>query len=752
VRSDSQSSAGLAYCTLVKTTATCTFFLRFALSFVALSFLPLSALAANEEPPPKTTGVTRTMIAPKIDGVLDEAVWEDAIVVKDMHQVKPVEYAAPSEPTQFLLLYTDNALYIGVRAFDSKPDEIRARMLRQGGGLRSEDRVKIVLDPFHDRRSGFAFLVNPNGSRFDGIYLNGDFEGDWDGIWQAESQLVADGWTSEIRIPFKTLSFNDPSEWGLNLGRDIPRMQEEIGWSSRNQQVNPAVSGTLLGMSGISQGRGLDIVPSISASNRRTYDNISGDTNVEPSLDVYYKITTGLNGSLTINTDFSATEVDNRQVNLTRFNLFFPEKRSFFLRESDIFEFGGIGGDTRGNTFRRGDIENGRPYFSRRIGLSATGAPVDLEVGGKVSGRVGGWNIGAMAIRQAEFAFVDATDILVARATMNVLEESNVGFIMTSGDPRTNLDNTLVGLDYQYRNTRLSQGRSLQANFWYQQSETDGLDGDDAAFGFQIQSPNQNKWRGGIGAKEIQDNFYPAVGFASRSGVRQYSAEAGYTYQRNGDLVRSIYSGIDAYRVNLIDGGLDTEKVLFRLLELRTDSDDEIKIRHDEQKENLSEPFEIIDDIIIPAGDYSYGGTEIELKSSENRVFNAEIKYRDGGFFDGTIQSVGAKIGWRPSKHFRIDASYKVDDVELPQGDFTTKLASVDFDIVFSNTISWVNLVQYDNVSDSIGINSRVHWAPQAGRNFFFVVNHNYVERVIDRKFHSTQTDVTLKFDYTFRF
>ena len=315
-----------------------------------------------------------------------------------------------------------------------------------------------------------------------------------------------------------------------------------------------------------------------------------------------------------------------------------------------------------------------------------------------------------------------------------------------------NLDNALVGVDYRYRNTRLSKGRRFEANVWYQQSDTEGLSGDDAAFGVQIQSPNQIGWRGGVAAREVQQNFYPAVGFVSRSGVRQYSGEIGYTHQQNGELVRRVYGGIDAYQVDVIGGTLESQKILFRLLELSTNSDDEVKLLYDEQQENLSEPFEIIDGIIIPVGDYSFGGTGIELKTSQNRVFDAEVKYRDGDFYDGTIRSVSGKIGWRPSKYFRIAASYRVDDVALPQGSFVTKLASTDFDIVFSNTLSWVNLIQYDNVSDSIGINSRLHWAPQAGRNFFFVVNHNYVEDPVDRSFHSTQSDITLKFDYTFRF
>lgn len=724
--------------------------IRLLLVLALVVSLPVNA--ADVEFVEKTTGITRAATAPILDGVLNEAEWDSAVVVSDIHQMKPVEYAAPTEATEFLLLYTESALYIGVRAYDSQPDEIRAKVLRQGGILRSDDRIRIVLDPFNDKRSGYGFIINPNGVRLDGIFKDTNFDLDWDGIWDGRSQITTDGWTSEILIPFKTLSFSDSGAWGLNMQRVIPRLNEEVAWSSRNQSIDPAVAGTLVGMRDISQGIGLDIVPSVSAMAHRDYDAESTESDAEPSLDLYYKLTTGMNASLTLNTDFSATEVDSRQVNLTRFGLFFPEKRSFFLRESDIFEFGGIGGNVRDSTFFRSDSENGRPFFSRRIGLSSTGQPVDIDYGGKVSGRIGNWNLGAMAIRQDEFEAVDPATIVVGRATVNVLEESNLGVIFTDGDPRSNLDNSLIGIDYQYRNSRLSDGRRLDASFWYQQSDTEGIDGDDAAWGLEVASPNSIGWRGGFGAREIQQGFMPAVGFISRANVHQYSAEVGYTTQKNGSLVRTYYNGIDAQRFDVIDGELESQRILFRLLEIATDSDDKINFRYEDQRENLVEPFEISEGVIIPVGDYSFGAAILELATSQNRVFDVGLNYSDGDFFDGSIQSWGGSIGWRPTKHFGLSASYSLDDVELPQGNFTTRLASAEIDIVFTNTISWVNLVQYDNVSDSIGINSRVHWVPQAGRNFYFVVNHNYRERVSDQSFHSISTDVTLKFDYTFRF
>ena len=717
-----------------------------------VGLLSAAVFAADEAVLTKSTSIARIDTPPVIDGVLDDDAWRQAVVVSDLHQLKPVEYAEPAERTEFLLLYDDDAIYVGVRAFDSSPDEIVARVLRQGEGLRGEDRVRVLVSPFNDKRSGYTFLVNANSVRFEGIYKDGNFERDWTGIWQAESGVNGEGWVAEIRLPFKTLSFNSNSDWAVNFSRDVARLQEEAAWVSRNQTVNPAIAGTLTGMTGLSQGVGLDIVPTASMTGSRHHDDGTDETNFEPSLDVFYKLTSGLNASLTINTDFSATEVDNRQVNLTRFNLFFPEKRAFFQRESDIFEFGGIGGDGRNNVLSRADRENGRPYFSRRIGLSSTGQPVDLDVGAKLSGRAGRWNIGVQAIRQGEFEDVDATDILVARVAANVLEESSVGFIVTDGDPRSNLNNTVVGFDYLYRNSRLPEGRELDASMWYQQSSTTGIDDDDAAFGFNVSSPNNTGWRGGVGFKEVQENFNPALGFVSRTDIRQYLADAGYTYRRNGEFIRTISAGVESQRIDFIDGGLQSQTISLEAIEIENNSADRISIKYRSDKERLTEPFEIAEGIIIPAGSYSYGATDLHAQTGDQRSIKAEFNYLDGDFFDGSIRSIGTKLDWTPSRHFSAAISYSVDDVDLPQGSFTAKLVSTRLDFIFSNTLSWVNLVQYDNISETIGINSRLHWVPEAGRNVYLVLNHNYAERLSDERFHSTTTDITIKADYTFRF
>ena len=705
----------------------------------------------------KNVQIVRTEVAPTLDGRLDDDVWSQAAIVDDLHQITPTEYAEPTEYTRVFLLYTEDALYVGAELTLNDPDRISAQILRQGESFFGDDMFAIILDPFHDRRSGYRFEVNSNGIRSDLLFQNtNQRQQNWDGIWQAAAARNEQGWTAEMRIPFKTLSF-DPSNdtWGINFMRWMPRTAEWLGWVSRNRTQNPSVSGTVSGFNNLEQGVGLDVVPSISLGEQKTYSPSSSTSNSDPSLDVFYKVTPGLNASLTINTDFSATEVDDRQVDLSRFSLFFPEKRDFFLADSDIFQFGRIGGNTGFGirpTFARPSLENGRPFFSRRLGLSASGEQVDLEYGGKLSGRVGRWNVGALAMRQDAFGGVDATDVFVGRVAANVLSESSLGLIATSGDPLSNLDNSLVGVDFRYMNTRLPGGRALEGEAWFQQSDTDGLDGDDQAFGLRLQTPNSAGLRGGVGIKELQQNFNPALGFVNRRGIRDHTVELGYMHRPRNPALREVYSGVDAQRIDLVGGGLQTEVISVRLAEIESNARDRLNLRYTANREVVTDFFEIAEGVIIAPGQYSFDESGFDLETGNQRRVSGALNFRTGEFYDGDRDMIRGELNWAPSTHFRTGVSYDYNDVRLPQGDFVLRLVTLQADIIFSSTLSWVNLIQYDNVSETAGINSRLHWIPEAGREAFIVLNHNLQDIDRNDSFHSSQADMTLKFSYTFRF
>ena len=700
---------------------------------------------------------------PILDGVLDDAGWASATLVDDFHQVEPIEYSEPTEPMTVRIFYDDDALYIGARMLDSRIDEINANVLRQGAQFWGDDYFSVVIAPFNDKRNGYRFQVNPNGIRMEMLFYDiSSQDWDWNGIWQGAASVDDEGWTAEIAIPFKTVSFNPRNDtWGINFQRDLSRLSESMGWVSRNSTLDPSISGEAVGFENLELGRGLDIVPSIALKQKKTFDPPSEESDTEPSLDVFYRFTPSLNGALTVNTDFSATEVDDRQVELTRFSLFFPEKRTFFLRDSDLFRFARIGGRlgfglSGTSTLSQPDLENGRPYFSRRIGLGANGQPVDLVAGGKIAERIGRLNVGALAIRQDQFEDIEATDIFVGRVAANVLESSSVGMIVTEGDPRSNLENSLIGADFQYSNTRLPGGRALQGEIWYQESETEGQDSEQAAYGFRLRAPNVVGWRGGFGVKQIEENFFPALGFVNRAGVRDHTLELGYSRRTGGEFFQTIFTGVDAERIDLINGDLQSQIVTLRALSVESIARDAGHLFLHATKEVLTEPFVIWqkngEQVIVPAGAYSFDEAELSIASGNSRRFWANLSYRSGDFFGGQRERIGAGIGWRPSDHFLFALSYDANDVELPDGDFITRLVQLETEIIFSSTFSWRTLIQYDNVTETMGVNTRLHWIPEAGREAFIVLNHNLQDADLDNRFESALADLAIKFSYTFRF
>ena len=712
----------------------------------------------------KSLNINKLNTPPTLDGILDEPIWYEATQINDMHQVEPTEYIQPTQETLVYVYYDDESLYIGARLFDSNPDAMVANVLRQGEAFWSDELFAVIIDTFNDKRNGYRFQVNPNGLRMEGIFVNTtNTDMNWNGIWRAAASADQEGWSAEMAIPFKTLSFNPNNDtWGINFERDISRGEEGIAWVSRNQTTNPSIAGIAVGFEDLQLGRGLDIVPSLVISSQKNYADLppTGE-NTSPSLDLYYKITPSLNSALTFNTDFSATEVDDRQVEFTRFNLFFPEKRAFFLRDSDIFQFGRIGsldGYSAGqmDTFSRPDLQSAQPYFSRRIGLSSSGQPVDLDMGAKVAGRLGGWNLGALTIQQGEHGDISATDIFVGRAAANILEESTVGIIVTDGDPRSNSGNSLVGIDLRYANTRLPGGRALETDLWYQESSTEGIDGNDSAFGLRIRAPNSTGFRGQLGFKRIEENFFPALGYVNRSGVNDQIFKLGYTIRPEGGRYSAIYSGIDAQRIELIKGDLQTQVITLRALEFDTASRIRGYLRIHKTEENLSEPYSIwtrgSDSVVIPIKKYSFDETELDLNSDHTKEVWGNFNYQAGDFYDGERERISIGLGWRPSIRLRTTLSYALNDVKLPHGNFSTRLVQLRNDIIFSSTLSWVTLLQYDDISETMGINARVHWIPEAGKEAYIVLNHNLQDFDRDNRFSSVSADLALKFNYTFRF
>ena len=686
----------------------------------------------------KSFEITRAPEAPKIDGRLDDDVWRSAVVVDDFHQTSPVDGARPSEVTIVRVAYDNEYLYIGAELRDSQPDRIQAKQMIQGKSFFSDDRFWVVVDSFNNKRNDYFFQVNANGVRRDALRENNArFIDEWATIWHAESAVHDAGWSTEIAIPFKSISFAPDSQtWGINFGRGIVRKQEFNLWSSHDRQDWPAYSGELHGIEGIEQGLGLDVMPSIRVSRSRNLSAATSSNDFEPSLDLRYRITPSLAATLTVNTDFSTAEVDEQQVALDRFSLFFPEKRDFFLQDAGIFEFGNV--DT-----------NGRPFFSRRIGLSASGMPISLDAGLKLTGRVGGFNIGALAIRQAADGDVAATDLFVARGSYNVLQESAMGFIVTHGDPASNDDNSVVGMDFLYRDSNGPFGEILTAKAWAQQSRTSAVRGKDSAYGFGLEIPG-DRMRVYVSGRQIEENFRPALGFVNRRGIRGADAGLRYRYRPKGGFWRAVNAAVDAEVVTDMSGTVLSRKVRFRP-SLYSHGDDFLFVDFERNREVVRAPFNLFDRLGVPAGEYRFERVRAEIATGMQRPLRVVLSVQDGGFFSGDRLEKFVELQWNPSARFAAGVSFTENRVTLPTGGFTSHLASLRTDIAFNSRWSWSNFIQYDNASDVFGINSRLRYIPEAGREMVVVMNHG---GTVDpgNHWHSTRNDLNLKLSYTFRY
>lgn len=693
--------------------------------------------------------IPRTTEAPKLDGDLNDAAWKNAALIDDFHQYLPIDHGEPSARSELHIMYDDDYLYIGAKLYDDEPEKITARQLIQGQGIDFDDWIGFIIDPYNNQRAGYMFQINPNGVRRDGLFEDGNrLNADWDGIWLGEARIDAEGWSAEIAIPFKTLNFdvNNP-DWGFAVIRAIARKNERLAWTSYNRSVSPGTAGVLAGLRDVKQGKGLDIIPSITAGSRHDYSRSDTDSIFEPSLDISYKFTPSLTGVLTFNTDFSATEVDDRQVNLTRFSLFFPEKRDFFLQDSDIFSFGGMGG---GPGIPGG--QNGLPFFSRNIGLSRFGQPVDLNAGAKLTGRVGRWNIGSLFVRQGGIDDVDPSLLMVSRVSANVLEESSIGTIMTYGDPHSNLDNALVGADFRYRNTRFTPTHSLTGNLWYQHTESEGLSGGQWAWGAQAGLNSAEGFHGSLSHDQFGENYNPALGFANRVGIMKTQVFLGYRWRPSDSYLRSIHPMMRLEHVEKIDGGVDTQTIFARPLELENHRGDQVAVVLFYGREVLDDPFPISRGVVIAPGDYRYFRYGAEWRLASERVLSPGMSFWLGEFYNGERLAIDGWFDWRPNEHFLISASYSYNNIDLPAGHFQTRVIQLRANWAFDSKWSWINLMQYDNFSNSVGFNSRLRWNRTAGEDLYLVFNHNFNAEGTFSGLTSTKSEILLKYTRTFRF
>lgn len=697
----------------------------------------LAAPAGAQEPERPVAASTRTAEPPRIDGRLDDPAWRDATPIGELVQVEPRVGEAPSEATEIRFLHDEDRLYMAIRCFDREPQLIVSTTRERDAFLDVDDRVEIVFDTFHDRRNAFFFQINAGGSKGDALVTNNgaNFNKPWDGLWEGEARVDELGWSAELALPFKTLAFREGQAiWGFNIERYIGRKREEDRWSNPSREYslfNIYRAGELGGLSGIRQGIGLDVVPFFVSHWRNERDEDgdgradgSGEKTLlgEPGLDAFYKIIPSLTFSLTLNTDFAETEVDERQINLTRFPLFFPERRDFFLQDAGVFEFGfnnaaGGGGDTAVI-----------PFFSRRIGLNDAGEEVPILGGAKLTGRAGPWGIGVLDVQTDELDELDGQNLFVTRLSKNVGAQSTVGGIVTHGNPAGTGDNTVVGFDGTHRASVFSGDRDLVTTGFALFSESEGVSGERAAYGLALSAPGDRvNWR--LGALEIQEDFEAALGFVPRPDIRRY--DGSIELQPRPDLagVRQLEFGLGTEVFTDTDGELETWSTVFQPLGFLFESGDEVRFELEQVRDVLVDPFLIhdeeglADDVEIEAGEYDFTRAALELGTAEKRALSGELSLDGGEFYDGHRRGIGVSVLWQPGPLFNAQAGYARDDVDLEDGSFDTQLARLRANFSFSPELSWNSFVQWDTESDTLGLQSRLRWIPVPHQEVFLVFN-----------------------------
>jgi hypothetical protein len=684
-----------------------------------------------------------------LDGILDEPAWRRAQHGGEFIMQDPVLGGTPTERTEVRVVYNRDHLYIGATLFDSEPDKLKGNTRKRDEFLSADDRFMWTMDTFLNQQTGYFFEMNPSGLMADALKApSGTNAREWDGIWNARARQSEIGWVLEIDIPFRSLAF-DPNApaWGINFQRTVRRKQEELLWTGhqRNQGLQRmANAGLLVGIRDVSPGRGFELRPyasgyTFSAPGRTP--SVSQETSGDIGLDMAYNLTPSLRGVATINTDFAETEVDQRLVNLTRFPLFLPERRTFFLDGATYF-------DLPFNAF-----------FSRRIGL-VDGQPQAIVGGGKLNGQSGRNDIGALYVRTAEDdRGVAGESFLVGRWRRRVLRQSYFGAFYTgrtthlgSGPPAAHT----AGADFRLATATFLGNKNLAASgYWVANSTGHGI-GDSAAYSGKVEYLN-DIWEATAEYQEVEAEYDPAVGFTPRRAYRLYNPELIWSPRpkTRHPYIRRFRFGIDPAVYTDLQNRKQSIEMEYQPFRIELHSGDNAEVTITPSYERLDDPFTIAPGVVLPGGsEYDFMRYRVALNTANQRfvAFHPEVEW--GSFFSGNRTEYTLGVDIRPRPGVRVNTTYEFNQVRLPEGRFDTRLLRVVADTQFSPFMYLVNNIQYDSVTDVVGWQARFRWIVQPGNDVFFVYTHNWIEDLLspDRRFQTLDRRAAAKVVYTRRF
>jgi len=708
--------------------------------------LPAAVLEALPSAPQETPFVRCGALPEdiRIDGMLDEPAWSDADAIENLIMIDPMEGGEPTFRTEVRLLADEKDIVIGVICHDSDPGAIVSWSVARDSGLRDEDHVKMVLDTYGDGRKGYIFAVNPSGARYDALVsARGEHENsNWDGLWEAKTLRISTGWCAEIRIPIATLTFKKGLDaWGFNISRRVQRLLETDRWANpcRDFRVtHTRHAGRLVGLPDFDLGLGLSVRPSLVTGFARPSRDEDRDYDNDLSIDLTQRLASNLTALITVNTDFAETDVDSFRTNLTRFPLFFPEKRSFFLEGNEVFDFGlGVGKDAL-------------PFHSRRIGL-VDGEEVPLLFGAKVYGQAGDTNVGILGVNCGEESDIaPESNMGVVRLSQNVFDESSVGFIATRGDPLGRRGSWTFGTDFTYQTSNFLGNKNFLVGAWGIAMDRDDIeDGQRNAVGIKIDYPN-DLLDAAVTYKRIGKAFDPSLGFVQRSDINMYTAKADYMPYSSLDWVRQWFFELRSSYVTKIGGPWESYRVFTAPINCNLESGDSFEFNVIRGGENLPEDFEISDGVTVDEDVYEWMRYRLKAESASKRALSGELSWEFGPFYDGRLDTYEAELEWNPDPLVTLSLVGEQNVARLDAGDFTENVYGTRIRLNFSPDMTLSSLIQHETESDTIGTNSRFQWTVTPKSNLYFVVNYNWQK--LDHHWKRESYMTRLKLEYTFRF
>lgn len=657
----------------------------------------------------------------KLDGKLSEEAWNNAVPITNFTQRELNEGDTATQPTKIKVIFDDKNLYIGCWCYDDEPEKLTANKMRRDFAYWTDDNIEIIIDTYGDKRNGYLFVTNPNAARFDAmISRNGSSRNrDWNGVWNVKTKKTSFGWTAEFEIPFSTLKFRKDArpQWGINFERNIRRIREQDLWQgySRDadlEQVSRA--GKLVGLKNISKTSLLELKPYAIAGvemplNEKTKFtwNIGGDMN--------FLITPTLKLNITINPDFAQVESDRMQVNLTRFSLYFPEKREFFLEGKNYFNFG------LGHSIQ--------PFYSRKIGIAPDRSIIPIYGGVRLMGKAGNTNLGIMSLQTASKDTIPTINYSVIRWKQDILKESSVGIIAVS-KLEPGKQNFTYGADFTYFNSEFRGDKNISFGGAISQSYTSGFEDRKTGLASRIFFDYPNDL---VDFSAVWDRaelgFNPEVGFMRRRNYQMYMADLRIKprIKKIGFIRQFIFKPFD-FNYYLYD---DTKQLQsfwseFRPLGFITKSGEQFEFNIQRKAENLLEDFEIHDGVVITEGEYWFTDWELQLETFQGRPVYGAVFFNWGGFYNGTRNVYEGELTWQPNRFIRISANYAQNDIRLPQGNFVVHEFGGRADFAINPDLFGSLYGQWNNEDNVILFNFRVNWIPTPGTNFYFVVNQGY--------------------------